>query len=198
MSREREQKIIRERDATIQAIRANATLSEGYKEAQIYAARDSARDEINRMREREQRELAQELLASKKAVWRIPMERDLNQADRERIMEIYRTLADTVSIMTADTKEAKEQLNALMDQAERTSDNLLMRVAYHRALELHSAASPLGGPNLESIMKRFWAENPDDERAVQRHNAAIERSNETRSFEHLYAIGMADRALGNG
>jgi len=113
--------------------------------------------------------------------------------EKEQIREVYRNLWDVVQIQTQDLSEAKETLGQMLDQAARTGDDMLARVAYQRALDIGAQPSALGDFGMQAIVDRYLADKPQEAKALERYNNALQAANQAKNPESLLAQALTGR-----
>jgi hypothetical protein len=81
--------------------------------------------------------------------------------------------------------QAQEELERVLEQAERTGDRLLARAAYHRGIDL----------GIQGIVDAYLAPRPAESRAWDAYTSAYREANRAGSVEGLLGAGFAARAF---
>jgi hypothetical protein len=179
---EAERQIIGERDYKIAEVRANQDLTEEAKQRRIDELNQWAGQEITAEREFAQRKIEEEVTSSRRALYGIPEADGAKSAgEREQIYQSWRSARADVFLSTLDPSDAPDELQGILDEAERTGDTLLARAAYHRGLDL----------GLQPTIDKYLADKPEEAKRLQRYNSALEAEQQANSFESLLNAGMA-------
>lgn len=157
------------------------------------AVRELAQREYEEAKAEERHRIEQEVTSSRRAVYGIPTQGAITQVEKEQIREVYRNLWDVVQIQTQDLSEAKETLGQMLDQAARTGDDMLARVAYQRALDIGAQPSALGDFGMQAIVDRYLADKPQEAKALERYNNALQAANQAKNPESLLAQALTGR-----
>jgi hypothetical protein len=130
--------ILNQRNAEVQQIRGYADLTEEAKQRRIDEVSARAREEYEQALENRERERAERLERSKKAVFRVPIPATATDAEEAQIHAAYCAAYNDVyystSVFADGPGEAQEELERLLGQAERSGDKLLAAACYHRAV----------------------------------------------------------------
>jgi hypothetical protein len=180
--------ILNRRNAEVAKIRNFADLTEEAKERRIAEVSDRARAEYAEARETEERERAERLESSKKAVFRVPIPYGATEAEEAQIHAAFRAAYNEVyssTVSPESPERAQEDLERILEQAERTGDKLLARAAYHRGVDLGA----------QSVVDAYLAARPSENRAWESYTAAYQEVSQTRSVGHLLERGLTERAL---
>jgi|SRR5215216_275046 len=188
------QEIIRERDKEIAKIRGFVDLTEEAKNRRIGEIRQWAQEEYEKAKSEEQRQRQLRLERTKKAVYKIPTGRGSDDAEIAQIYQAYRAAYSDVRAATEGIKEnpvlanapqATKRLEPLLDQAERSGDELLARAIYHRAIDLGA----------QEIVDRFLSTRKTDALNWQNYTEAAAEVRQASGIEALLADGFTERAL---
>ena len=109
-------------------------------------------------------------------------------AEVAKIHASYRAAFNDVYSSTRGAEspgQAKEELERVLEQAERTGDKLLARAAYHRGIDL----------GVQEVVNAYLSTRPQEERAWDSFTEAYQEANESRSIEGLLGRGLTDRAF---
>jgi|SRR5215218_1284255 len=182
--------ILQERDRATSEIRAKVEWTEDAKNERIGEINRWAQQEYTEAKEAEQRRIEVEVVSSRRGVYGVPTEGAISAGEVEQVRAAFRGAWDDVLIRTPSEAphEAKEGLEEILAQAERTGDSLLARAAYHRGLDL----------GIQSVVDRYLADKPKEARALERYNKALQESNQSKSLEGLFASAMNDQAFASG
>jgi len=189
------QQILAERDKEIAAINGRVEWSEEHKAGRIRAVEEWAREEYQKAKEAKALRLQENLGKAKNSLYRVPTEGSYNEAESAQVHTAFMTAWDHVLLSTADPSAAEEELEALLEQAERTGNPLLSRAVFHRALDLHGSVKGSGplAINLQPILDRYLADNPREAKALEKYNAAKEEVNRESSLEGMLSNVMTSR-----
>jgi len=180
--------ILNQRNAEVAKIRGFADLTDEAKERRIAEVSEKARAEYAEAREADERERAERLEKSKKAVFRVPVSATATDAEEAQIHAAYRAAWGDVysaTLSPESPEQAREELERLLGQAERTGDKLLARAAYHRGIDL----------GVQSVVDAYLASRPSEERAWEAYTAAHEEASQSGDIMHLLGRGLTERAL---
>jgi hypothetical protein len=122
--------ILNQRNAEVAKIRGYADLTEEAKNRRIAEVNERAQAAYAEARETNERERAERLERSKKGVFRVPIPATATDAEAAQIHASYRAAFNDVYSSTASAESpvrAQEELERLLQQAERTGDNLSWR-----------------------------------------------------------------------
>jgi hypothetical protein len=180
--------ILNQRNAEVAKIRGYADLTEEAKNRRIAEVNERAQAAYAEVRETNERERAQRLERSKKAVFRVPIPATATDAEAAQIHASYRSAYNDVYSATASSEspvQAQEELERLLQQAERTGDNLLARAAYHRAIDL----------GVQSVVNSYLATRPQEDRAWEAYTTAYQEVAQSRDVGHLLERALTERAF---
>ena len=180
--------ILNRRNAEVAQIRGYADLTEEAKNRKIAEVNERARAAYAEAREAAARERAERLERTKKAVFRVPVSATDTDAEAAQIHASYRAAFNDVYSSTRGAEspgQAQEELQRVLEQAERTGDKLLARAAYHRGIDL----------GIQGIVDAYLAPRPAESRAWDSYTEAYQEANESRSIEGLLGRGLTDRAF---
>jgi len=131
--------ILNQRNAEVAKIRGFADLTDEAKERRIAEVSERARAQYAEALEAGERESAERLQKSERAVFRVPVSATATDAEEAQIHAAYRAAWGDVYSCTHSPEspgQAQGELERILGQAERTGDKLLARAAYHRAIDL--------------------------------------------------------------
>ena len=180
--------ILEDRDAEIAKIRGYADLTEEAKNRRIAEVNEKAQAAYAEAREVGERERAERLERSKKAVFRVPVSATATDAEAAQIHASYRSAYNDVYSSTRGAEspqQAEEELERVLEQAERTGDNLLAKAAYHRAIDL----------GIQGIVDAYLSTRPQESRAWEAYTTAYQEAAQSRDVGHLLERALADRAF---
>lgn len=181
--------ILRQRDAEVAKIRGFADLTEEAKSRRIAEVNERARAEYAETREAAEQERAERLERSEKAVFRVPVSATATDAEAAQIHAAYRAAYNDVyystSLFADSPREAREELERLLQQAERTGDQLLARAAYHRSIDL----------GVQEVVDAYLSTRPQDNRAWETYTTAHLEVSQSKDVGHLLESAITERAL---
>src|SRR5829696_3568812 len=180
--------ILNRRNAEVAQIRGYVDLTEEAKERRIAEVSERAQTEYAEAREAAERERTERLERSKKAVFRVPVSAAATDAEEAQIHAAFRAAWGDVYSSTATTdgpEQAGEELERILQQAERTGDKLLARAAYHRAIDL----------GVQGVVDAYLSSRPSENRDWESYTAAYREVSEARGIGHILERGFAERAL---
>jgi hypothetical protein len=150
--------ILNARNQEVAQIRGFADLTEEAKQRRIDEVNAKARADYQEAVETQERERAERLEKSKKTVFRVPIPATATDAEEAQIHAAYRAAYNDVyssTLFSESPGEAQEELERLLDQAERSGDKLLAKAAYHRAIDL----------GVQSVVDTYLSTRPQENRA---------------------------------
>jgi hypothetical protein len=150
--------ILNRRNAEVAKIRRFADLTEEAKEWRIAEVSERARAEYAEALEAGERERAERLERRKRAVFRVPVSATATYAEEAQVHPAFRSAYNDVysaTLSSESPEQAQEELERLLEQAERSGDKLLARAAYHRAIDL----------GVQGVVDAYLAARPSEERA---------------------------------
>jgi hypothetical protein len=180
--------ILRQRNAEVEQIRGFVDLTEEAKQRRIAEVNERAQVAHEEAIEANERERAERLERSKKAVFRVPIPATATDAEEAQIHAAYRAAYNDVYSSTLSSEspaEAQEELKRLLGQAERSGDKLLARAAYHRAIDL----------GVQSVVDAYLASRPQENKAWESYTAAQEEAGYASSIGGLLERALTERAL---
>jgi hypothetical protein len=180
--------ILRRRDAEVAQIRGYADLTEEAKSRRIADVNERARAEYAEAREAAARERAERLERTKKAVFRVPVSATATDAEAVQIHASYRAAWGDVYSSTASAEspgQAREELERVLEQAERTGDRLLAAAVYHRGIDL----------GVQEVVDSYLATRPQEGRAWEAFTNAHREVAESKDVGHLLERTLTERAL---
>ena len=183
--------ILNRRNDEIAEIRGYADLSEEAKDRRIAEVTARARAEHAEAREAGERERAERLERTKKAVFRVPVSASATDAEEAQIHAAFRSAYNDVYSSTASPEsqgQAEEELQRLLQQAERTGDKLLARAAFHRAIDL----------GVQGVVDAYLTTRPTESRAWESYTQAHQEVNQSKGIDHLLERSLTERAFSSG
>ncbi len=180
--------ILNRRNAEVAKIRGFADLTEEAKARRIAEVNERAQAEYREARETAERERAERLERSKRAVFRTPIPATSTDAEAAQIHAAYRSAYNDVysnTLFFDSPAEAGEELERLLDQAERSGDELLARAAYHRAIDL----------GIQSVVDSYLSSRPAENKAWEAYTAAHREASQSKDIGHMLERTLAERAL---
>ncbi len=180
--------ILRQRDAEVAQIRGFVDLTEEAKSRRIADVNERARAEYAEAREANAREIAERLESSKKAVFRVPVSATATDAEEAQIHASYRAAYNDVYSATRGAEspqQAEEELERILQLADRTGDKLLAKATYHRAIDLR----------VQGIVDAYLATRPQEDKAWEAYTTAYQEVAQSRDIGHLLERTLAERAF---
>jgi hypothetical protein len=180
--------ILNQRNAEIAKIRGYVDLTEDAKQRRIDEVSERARQEYQQALEDQERERAERLESSKRAVFRVPIPYGTTEAEEAQIHAAYRSAYNDVYYSTSlfdSPQEAQEELERLLGQAERSGDKLLAAAAYHRAIDL----------GVQSVVDFYLSSRPAESKAWERYTEAYQEANRSRDPMALLERSLAEHAF---
>ena len=176
------------RNTEVAKIRGFADLTEEAKNRRIAEVNEKAQQEYRKAVEDQERERAERLERSKRAVFRVPVSATATDAEEAQIHAAYRSAYNDVYSSTRDlesTAEVREELERHLHQAERSGDKLLARAAYHRAIDL----------GIQSVVDSYLSSRPAENRAWESYTAAQGEVNRAKGIGFMLERSLSERAL---
>jgi hypothetical protein len=182
--------ILNQRNAEVQQIRGYADLTEEAKQRRIDEVSARARAAYEEAVEDQERERAERLEMSKKAVFRVPIPATATDAEEAQIHAAYRAAYNDVyystSIFADGPGEAQEELERLLGDSERSGDKLLAAACYHRAIDL----------GIQSVVDSYLSSRPAESKAWESYTQAHQEANQSKGLGFLLERSLTERALG--
>jgi hypothetical protein len=179
-------KILQQRNAEIQQIEGYVDLTDEAKSKRITEVTEKANASYQEAKEAEARRIEENVVSARKAVYGIPASPTYSDAEVAQVHHAFRWAWDDVLMRTHDVWGAQEELQEVLEQAERRGDSLLARAAYHRALDL----------GLQPVVDSYLSTRPREAKALERYNKALQEQEESRSIEGLLGGALTERQLG--
>ncbi len=180
--------ILNRRNAEVAQIRGYADLTEEAKNKRIAEVNEKARAAYAEAREMGERERAERLERSQRAVFRVPVSATATDAEEAQIHAAFRSAYNDVYSSTASPEsqgQAEEELGRLLQQAERTGDKLLARAAYHRGIDLGA----------QSVVDAYLSTRPAEGKSWESYTTAHQEVRESQGLGGLLERSLADRAF---
>jgi len=180
--------ILNRQNAEIAEIRGYADLTEAAKNKRIGEVTARARAAYAEAREAGERERTERLERTKKAVFRVPVSATATDAEEAQIHAAFRSAYNDVYSSTASPEsqgQAEEELQRLLQQAERTGDKLLARAAFHRGIDL----------GVQSVVDAYLEKRPGEGKAWESYTTAHQEARESQGLGGLLARSLTDRAF---
>jgi hypothetical protein len=180
--------ILRQRNAEVEKIQGFADLTQEAKDRRIAEVNERAQAEYQEAIETQERERAESLQKSKKAVFRVPIPSSATDAEEAQIHAAYRAAYNDVyssTVFSESPGEAQEELERLLGQAERSGDKLLARAVYHRAIDLGA----------QSVVDTYLSSRPQENRAWESYTQAYQEVAQSKDIGHLFERALTERAL---
>ncbi|MBA3425026.1 MAG: hypothetical protein H0U04_10930 [Rubrobacter sp.] len=180
--------ILNRQNAEIAQIRGYVDLTEEAKNKRIAEVTARARAEYAEAREAGERERAERLTRTRKAVFRVPVSATATDAEEAQIHAAFRSAYNDVSAAPASPEspeQAQEELQRLLQQAERTGDKLLARATYHRGIDLGA----------QSVVDAYLLPRPAESTRWAAYTTAHQEARESQGLGGLLERSLAARAF---
>jgi hypothetical protein len=180
--------ILNRRNAEVAKIRGYVDLTEEAKNRRIAEVSERTQAEYAEALQAGERERAERLERTHKAVFRIPVSATATDAEEAQIHAAFRAAYNDVYSSTASPErpeQAQEELGRILAQADRTGDKLLARATYHRAIDLGA----------QGVVDAYLSSRPSENRAWESYTAAYQEVSQSRGIEGLLARGLTERAF---
>ena len=182
--------ILKQRNAEVEQIRGYADLTEEAKNRRIAEVSERARAEYQEALEANERERAERLESSKRAVFRIPIPYSATDGEAAQIRSSYRAARADIERVIApslgvDPDRTREELERLLEQADLTGDPELARAAYHTAIR----------HGIQSVVDAYLASRPAESRAWEAYTTAHQEANDASGVAGLLDRALAERAF---
>ena len=180
--------ILNRRNAEVAQIRGFADLTDEAKERRIAEVSERARAEYAEAVEAGERERAERLERTKRAVFRVPVSATATDAEEAQIHAASRSAWGEVYSATRAPEspgKAQEELERILQQAERTGDRLLARAVYHRGIDLGA----------QGVVDSYLSSRPAEERAWNSYTEAYQEAEESKGIGRILERGLTERAL---
>jgi hypothetical protein len=182
--------ILAARNAEVERINNYADLTEEAKSTRIAAVNEKANAEYAEAQERQKQEREERLQRTQRAVFGVVDDATATTAERAQIHAAYRQAAGDVRWITMDESpgEAQEELQNLLEQAERRGDGIMAKAIFHHAIDL----------NLQPLIDSYLERRPKENRAWEKYTEALEENQRATSLEGLLSGALIGRALNEG
>ncbi len=180
--------ILTRRNAEVAEIRGYVDLTEEAKNKRIAEVSERARAEYAEARETGARERGERLERSQRAVFRVPVSATATDAEEAQIHAAFRSAYNDVyssTLSPESPEQAQEDLERLLQQAERTGDKLLARATYHRAIDL----------GVQSVVDAYLSTRPAEGKSWESYTTAHQEARESQGLGGLLERSLADRAF---
>jgi hypothetical protein len=169
-------------------IRGYVDLTEEAKNKRIAEVNERAQAEYEEAREAAERETAERLARTRKAVFGILIPVGTTDAEEAQIHAAFRSAYNDVYSATASPdspQDAEEELGRILQQAERTGDKVLARAVYHRGIDLGA----------QGIVDSYLSSRPQENRAWESYTQAHQEVSQSRGIGGLLERSLTDRAF---
>jgi hypothetical protein len=180
--------ILNRRNAEVAKIRGYVDLTDEAKAKRIAEVSERAQVEYTEAREAIERERAERLQRTKRAVFRVPVSATATDAEEAQIHAAFRAAYCDVyssTVSPESPEQAEEDLQQILERAERTGDKLLARAAYHRAIDL----------GVQGVVDNYLASRPQEKKAWESYTEAYQEAGQSRDVMHLLDRSLTERAL---
>jgi hypothetical protein len=179
--------ILSERNAEVAKIRGFVDLTPEAKDRRIAEVNEKANAAYAEDKELQKQGREERLQSTQRAVFNVVDDATASPAERAQIHAAYRQASGDVRWVTMEESpgEAKEELEKLLKQAERTGDTILAKASYHRAIDL----------GLQPIIDSYLADRPKENQAWERYTTAAAEAREANDVTALFSGALIERAL---
>ena len=180
--------ILNQRKAEVAKIRGFVDLTEEAKAKRIAEVNERAQQEYRQAIEEQGRDRAERLERTKRAVVRVPIPATATDAEEAQIHAAYRQAYNDVYYSTSplDSRgEAREELERLLGQAERSGDKLLAAATYHRPIDL----------GVQSVVDTYLSSRAKESRAWESYTTTHEEVSQSRDVGHLLEHALTERSF---
>jgi hypothetical protein len=180
--------ILNRRNAEVAKIRGYVDLTEEAKNRKIEEVTQRANAEYQEAIEANRQEIADRLERTKKAVFRVPVSVHSTDAAEAQIHAAFRSAYNEVysaTVASEGPQQVQEELERILQQAERTGDKLLATATYHRGIDLGA----------QSVVDAYLSTRPAESRKWDSYTQAHQEANESSSIEGLLGRGLMARAF---
>jgi hypothetical protein len=177
--------VMQTRTAKVAEIQGYADLTEAAKQERIANVEAWAQGEVQAIQEYEQQKIEKELASSRSAVFNVPVKTTYSDAERSQVWAAFRSAWDEVRLSTPDPMNAREELEDILSQADRTGDEHLAHAVFLRAIDL----------GVQPVVDSYLSTRPQANKAWERFTRAQEAKNQSQGFEHLFSTAMTGRVF---
>jgi hypothetical protein len=182
--------LLRQRDAEVEWINNSVDLTPEAKQRRVAEVRDQANFQYVEARENEKRQIEQRLASATKSVFDMPT--GPTYTDAAKIAQIHgafrsawNEVLSATEVDPADPAGARDNLKALLSQAERTGDSLLARAAYHRALDVGDG----------EVIDTYLETRPKDATKYEKYVEASQAAEQAKDIGSMLSAALTDRAF---
>lgn len=180
-----QQQILAQREADVAQVRSLVEWTDAAKESRIAEIDAKAQAKYREASEAEKQRIEKAVVSARRAVYGVPIEGAISAGEVAQVFQGFRSAWADVLIQTPQPLEAKEELDEILDQAERTGDSQLARAAYHRGLDL----------NIQSIIDRYLDGKDKETKNLERYAKALQEADRIHGLEHLLTGALGERVL---
>jgi len=182
--------ILAQRDAEIAKINGYVDLTQEAKDRRKNEVRARAQVQYEEAKAAEKQQREERLASTKKDVLRIPTGMASFDAEEAQIHQVlhsfWREVVSATELSATEgikglldprqqQLEAEQKLEPILEQAERTDNELMSRAIYHRAIDLGA----------QSIVDRYLATSPVDAKNWRLYTEAAQEMQQAKSPENL-------------
>jgi hypothetical protein len=182
--------LLAKHNAEVQKIRGFVDLTDEAKARRLSEARAKYQGEFAKAKAAERERVEKKVRQTRKAVYGVPGKATFSDAEGATLHDAYWKSWDRVTSVTSEANpkahNSKEELEKLLDLAERAGDPILAAACYHRGLDL----------GLQSVVDAYLDFRDDEARRLERYNEALEEQRKVNSVEGLLSNAMAGQVLG--
>jgi hypothetical protein len=176
-------------NAEVQKIRGFVDLTDEAKARRLSEAHAKYQGEFAKAKAAERERVEKKVRQTRKAVYGVPGKTTFSDAEGATLHDAYWKSWDRVTSVTENSKthNSKEELEKLLDLAERAGDPILAAACYHRGLDL----------GVQPVVDAYLDFRDDEAKRLERYNEALEEQRKVNSVEGLLSNAMAGQVLGS-
>jgi DNA repair photolyase len=181
--------LLAKHNAEVQKIRGFVDLTDEAKARRLSEARAKYQGEFAKAKAAERERVEKKVRQTRKAVYGVPGKATFSDAEKAQINAAYWDARDRVLKVTENLKAtgSKEELEKLLDLAERAGDPILAAACYHRGLDL----------GVQPVVDAYLDFREDEAKRLERYNAALEEQRKVNSVENLLSTALTGKVLGS-
>jgi hypothetical protein len=181
--------LLAKHNAEVQNIRGFVDLTDEAKARRLQEARNRHQGEFAELKAKERERVENKVRQTRKAVYGIPGEATFSDAEKAQINAAYWDARNRVMEVTSEanlrSSSAREELEKLLDLAERAGDPILAAACYHRGLDL----------GLQSVIDAYLDFRDVEAKRLERYNEALEEQRKVNSVENLLSTALTGKVL---
>lgn len=187
MAKSKVDEILARHSAEVQKIKGFVDLTDEAKARRLNEANNRYQGEFRELKASERERVEKKVRDTRKAVYGVPGQATYTDAEWATINAAYWDARDRVMEVTENPRasEAKDELEKLLDLAERSGDPILAAACYHRGLDL----------GLQSVVDAYLDFRDVEAKRLERYNEALEEQRKVNSVEDLLSTALTGKVL---